>query len=177
MEFDDLKATWDGDNWLASVRVPTWAPFLRESSDRVQLTFLRDEEADEQQPPSPVQLATAAWFAQNEGALAGLVAAAMRAYYDESRPKYLDFLEDAASEMPADPTPEKFAELHGLHEVLVHATELAGLAYVGLNFGASWEREHGLGVLMHDRRIVDIGGADTSFIGWNADQDKRAREG
>jgi hypothetical protein len=46
------------------------------------------------------------------------------------------------------------------------------IAYVGYQFACDWEEEHGLGVLLHGNRVVDIGQADTAFLGWNADKDR-----
>jgi hypothetical protein len=44
-------------------------------------------------------------------------------------------------------------------------------AYLGFSFHVAWEPEHGLGVMVHGRRIVDVGGADTSFLEWIAERD------
>jgi hypothetical protein len=37
------------------------------------------------------------------------------------------------------------------------------MSYVGLEFGCSWDKEHGFGVMLHGSRVFDIGSADTSF--------------
>ena len=72
-----------------------------------------------------------------------------------------------------------FRRLTGLHAVHVHQValralndELAdGVPYVGFEFGCTWDDEHGLGILMHGQRAVEIGGADTAFLLWIAEQD------
>jgi hypothetical protein len=43
--------------------------------------------------------------------------------------------------------------------------------YVGFEFGCTWDDEHGLGVLMHGERVVDVGGAETAFLLWIAERD------
>jgi len=35
--------------------------------------------------------------------------------------------------------------------------EKDGIPYVGFEFGCTWDEEHGLGVLMHGTRTVEIG--------------------
>lgn len=66
---------------------------------------------------------------------------------------------------------------------LLGQLELAGLqlldeykdkcAYLAFSFSCRWEREHGLGVVVHGARIVDIGGADLAIPGpWTARFDK-----
>jgi hypothetical protein len=61
--------------------------------------------------------------------------------------------------------------LIGLHALHVHPVEKDGLPYVGFELGCTWDHEHGLGVLMHGPRVVDIGGADTAFLLWIATRD------
>ena len=38
-----------------------------------------------------------------------------------------------------------------------------GVAYLGLEFGCEWDQEHGLGVLPHRDRVLEVCQADTSF--------------
>ena len=59
-----------------------------------------------------------------------------------------------------------------LHTVHIDDVEHEGVAYVGYELHCSWDSEHGLGVLTHLDRIVEVGQADTAFIGWNADDDR-----
>lgn len=35
---------------------------------------------------------------------------------------------------------------------------------IGLSFGAEWDTEHGLGVLIKNNKIIDIGGADVAIL-------------
>ena len=49
--------------------------------------------------------------------------------------------------------------------------EKDGIAYVGYEFGCIWDDEHGLGVMTHKTRIIDFGGADSSFLTWIARKD------
>lgn len=38
-----------------------------------------------------------------------------------------------------------------------------GLAYIGLQLGCDWDDEHGLGIVLHGTRVVEIGEADIAF--------------
>lgn len=38
--------------------------------------------------------------------------------------------------------------------------------------GASWDAEHGLGVMLHRDRVVKVGGADTALLEWIAANDR-----
>lgn len=65
----------------------------------------------------------------------------------------------------------QFKSLIGLSAVhLLHISK-EGTAYVGYEFGCTWDDEHGLGVMTHKDRIIEIGGADTSFLTWIAEDD------
>lgn len=59
--------------------------------------------------------------------------------------------------------------LVGVH---LHHAERGGVAYVGYELGCAWDREHGLGVMTHRERVVEVGQADTSLLGWIAEQDR-----
>ncbi|HET7543890.1 MAG TPA: hypothetical protein VFK05_28660 [Polyangiaceae bacterium] len=77
--------------------------------------------------------------------------------------------------MPSVQRAEEFHSLLGVHTIYVHQIQHAGLPYVGFAFGCTWDIEHGLGVLMHGSRVVEIGGEDTAFTGWRAEQDADSR--
>ncbi|GMK44218.1 hypothetical protein PghCCS26_13450 [Paenibacillus glycanilyticus] len=66
---------------------------------------------------------------------------------------------------------EQFIELSGVHILNVNYVEIA---YIGYEFRCSWDEEHGLGVLTHKDRIVEVGGADTSVLTWKAEVDFEA---
>jgi hypothetical protein len=52
------------------------------------------------------------------------------------------------------------------------AVTRSNAAYVGLEFGCTWDEEHGVGVMTHQGRAVKIGGADTAFLAWVAEGDR-----
>ena len=63
--------------------------------------------------------------------------------------------------------------LIGLSSINVHQVQKDGVPYVGFEFGCTWDEEHGLGVLMHGTRTVEIGGADTAITLWIAEKDAK----
>lgn len=73
--------------------------------------------------------------------------------------------------MPDVKSIEDFRDLIGLHAVNIHQVEKDGIPYAGFEFGCTWDAEHGLGVLMHGTRTVEIGGADTAILLWIAKED------
>jgi hypothetical protein len=63
----------------------------------------------------------------------------------------------------------------GLYAVNIHQLDNDGVPYVGYEFGCEWDEEHGLGVLMHGTRLIEVGFADTAILLWIAERD--AEEG
>jgi len=62
-------------------------------------------------------------------------------------------------------------ELIGLSTVHILPVAKDGIAYIGFELGCVWEEEHGLGVMTHRDRVVEVGGADTAFTEWIAEGD------
>jgi hypothetical protein len=95
------------------------------------------------------------------------------ATYEPLRGKYARFLGDA-TQMPVVHDSDEFRRLIGLTALHVHPIEGHGPPYVGFELGCTWDDEHGLGVLMHGTRVVEIGGADTAILLWIAEADAAA---
>ncbi len=45
------------------------------------------------------------------------------------------------------------------------------MPYVGYHFLCTWDEEHDFGVMMFEDRVVKMGGADTAFLSWIAEED------
>jgi hypothetical protein len=120
--------------------------------------------------PSESQAAALRFNLEHGDRVTDAVLMATRQYYDEIRPRYVDFLgADVGELMPVLSDANELRELIDLAHVHIHPWTTAGIAYVGLQFSCTWDREHGLGVMMHRDRVVDIGGADVSFA-WAPDE-------
>lgn len=73
--------------------------------------------------------------------------------------------------MPDVTTIKGFANLISPTAIYVTSVFKDDLPYIGFLFSCSWDSEHGLGVMTHKNRIVEIGGADTAFLTWIAEKD------
>ena len=120
--------------------------------------------------PSVSRMPTAAqgnaltYHLQNGDRVFAAVLETLLPYYHRMRPKYIEYLGDDADRlMPELTPPDALAPLIDLRQVHVHPWERSGIGYVGLQFGCTWDVEHGLGVMMHNDCVVDLGGADVSF--------------
>lgn len=173
-----MTPKWIDDVWTCEIALPAWRPFLySQATDVVEVVFEQDH-ASADIAPSEAQVETVKHLLAAQDEIRSAVEIAVRAYYDEVRPKYVafavrvpDFMGDPATSMPENPDASTFARLHELNGVFVHPIVARGLAYVGFSFHAAWEPEHGLGVMTHDRRVIDVGSADQAFSPWAAEKD------
>jgi hypothetical protein len=59
-----------------------------------------------------------------------------------------------------------FKDVLGLSNIHVMSSEKDAFSYIGFELGCEWDEEHGVGVMMHKKRVVAIGQADTAFDDW-----------
>ncbi len=154
----------------------TWSPYGWWEG-AIGLEFGRDAgltvtlpEPDVSRIPSQAQREALAYQFDHGPDVIRSVLAALLLYYDRVRPAFVEFLGPAAKELMPDVTaPDDLRILIDLRQVHVHPWEKDGVGYIGLQFECTWDQEHGLGLMLHQKRVVDIGGADTSFA-WAPDE-------
>ncbi len=79
----------------------------------------------------------------------------------------------AEIELPKKVDRKALASLVSLTTAHIHWAHKDGLAYVGYELACAWDDEHGVGVMTHQDRVVDVGGADTAILGWIAERDQK----
>ena len=177
MDFTFLK--WSGFCREARVTLPEWAAFQERSgaygslsstepsSGTVTLVF---EAPDENWEVSRAQ--QAAYFAllENGELLKNAILAELLKLYPQWQPLY-GYDNEEAELMPDVRVSDDFRALIGLSNVHILTMEKAGIAYVGYEFGCTWDEEHGLGALTHQNRVVQLGGAEAAFSAWIAEKE------
>ena len=177
---DDFR--WADYWWEARLELPEWHGNLArsysyrqlaggtEGSDGVVDVVFAAEDRDGS-PLTDDELGLVRWFTDHHGAVAGAALAAMADAYPALRETY-GYNEDELAEFaPVLRHPDDLRSLIGLHTVNVHDLSMAGEPYLGLEFVCTWDDEHGLGLMMHGTRVVDLGGADTAILRWVAQRD------
>jgi hypothetical protein len=120
--------------------------------------------------PSEIQRQAMTFQLEHGQEVFAAVLKALQTYYAKMRPRYLSFLgSQADSLMPTVQSEKELSRLIDLRHVHVHPWIKDGVGYVGLQFGCTWDQEHGFGVLMHRDRVVTVGSADVSFA-WSPDE-------
>lgn len=57
-------------------------------------------------------------------------------------------------------------------KIFIMNVSFDGVPYIGIQLNCKWDNEHGLGVMFWKDRVVKVGGADTAFMTWIAEEDK-----
>lgn len=157
----------------AQVPLPAWAAYT--GGGPILLTFAPEGRGDA--PLRAEERALAAWVLDHHAQqMPPLLAAVFAAYPGFRRQYFEDYALDESEEaLPTLTTAADLPKVLTLDEVFVHQIAQAGAPYVGYRFACAWEDEHGLGVLMHQDRVVALGGAETAFLLWIAEEDRDRR--
>lgn len=166
---DDKSAT----TQLGGLSNPQWP--LRFDQLRQHVRRLGDitfaPEGRDESPLTEQERACVQWLLDHEAEVASAVLEGLLAEYPGLQRDYGYEGAEREEYMPDVSSKEDFRRLIGLHDVHVHQLLKEGLPYVGYEFGCTWDGEHGLGVLMHGSRVVEVGGADTAITLWIAKRD------
>jgi hypothetical protein len=140
--------TWDGKDVLVS-----W------HSRPVELLI---ERVGDEPAPAAEQAAGYSVLKSNEKEVAEAVLEGIYKYYIGLRKQFQEYGESLRG-MPVVMESEQLKGLMKLNGIHVSNLAREGMAYVGLSFSCTWDDEHGLGVMMHGKRVVSVGEADVAF--------------
>jgi hypothetical protein len=167
--------------WTTNVCLPSWKGFQNRtgaygaldepivSDGFTKIVFAPEGRGND--PLSDLEIASVRWVIENEGIIGRSLLDSLLSAYSELQVKYrLEGIEKIEL-MPDIASRDDFRPLIGLTAVNVHQVQKDGLPYAGFEFGCRWDDEHGLGVLMHGARAVQIGMADTAILLWIAEED------
>jgi hypothetical protein len=173
---------WGGHAWEGEHVFPAWAGFQsrrgaygsrdsRKTSDGRATVCVASPSS--MTLPSAAQVAAFALLLQRQDVVRDALLEALLARYQNWREDWSSAMDprEFNETMPAVSSLLKFRELIGLSYVHVLEESFGGIAYIGFEFGCTWDSEHGLGFMTHTERVVDVGGADTSFLEWIAKRD------
>jgi hypothetical protein len=176
-EFDDFF-------WSADVQLPSWVGFRdaslayggltdKSSDGTIRLTYAPEGRDDA--PLNSDELAQVRWFLDHEAAVADALLTGLLAAFPALRESYDCYkAQEMEDYMPPVSAPDGFRRLIGLNSVNIHPIMKTDMPYLGFEFGCEWDQEHGLGILMHGTRFIEVGGADTAILLWVAKRDFNA---
>lgn len=165
--------------WKTTVMLPTWRGFQSrrgpygakngESTSDGTVDVVFAPEGRDEAPLRDSEIEFVRWAVEHESQMQRALLDALLECYPTMQGQYDEFVDPG--DMPDVECPGDFRNLIGLHTINVHPIQKDGAPYVGFELGCTWDDEHGLGVLMHGTRVVEIGGADTAILLWIAERD------
>lgn len=134
-----------------------------ESIGQVQVIIL--DELNDDPNPNKEQLLAIDYLSNNPEKIKTALLKAVEANYAELKDTYGYNEEDEDDQLffPSIESLEDYRNVFGIGNVFIHVSNKDGLAYIGFEGGCSWDEEHGLGIVLHQDRLVDFGQADTAF--------------
>jgi hypothetical protein len=167
----ELSVNEDG-TWQTMARLSSWAGYQSrlgpygsldssQPSDGTTRVVFAPEGRDDA-PLTPAEKELVDWFAINEPSVSRAVTDGLLAWASNI-------------DVPNLKTEAELARNIGLHTVNIHPVSADDMPYIGFEFGCVWDEEHGLGVLMHGTRLVEVGAADTATLTWLAESDAEER--
>jgi hypothetical protein len=169
--------------WTTQVELPSWKGFqsrkgayaAREDASAsdgfVPIVFAPEGRGN--QPLTDPEISLVVWVIENEAALASAAISSLLQEYPSLQKLYGYSGKEKADLMPDIKSADDLRGLIGLHAVNIHPVVKDGIPYVGFELGCNWDDEHGLGILVHGTRTVEIGGADSAILQWVAERDAR----
>lgn len=172
---ESIQLKWVDYFWEGKAVLPSWSGFQKRLGSYSSLTgsepssgevLLSVSSPDEKtpSPPSEAQVRSFCYIRDNDCAMREKVLKAIFDVYPTWRENYQDFLgEEFEKQMPVLRNLSDLKSLIGLSTLHILKAEKDGQAYVGFEFGCTWEEEHGLGVMSLGGQIVDVGSAEEAF--------------
>jgi len=130
-------------------------------------------EARGTEPLTDAEISAVRWVIEHEAPISKALVSSLLKEYPKLQNEYGYSGKEKAELMPDIESVDDLRKLIGLSSVNVHQVQKDGIPYAGFEFGCTWDDEHGLGVLMHGTRTVEIGEADTAILLWIAEEDAK----
>lgn len=177
---------WNDGDWLTTCTLEAWEGFLSwdglaasPTSAGAASLYVESPNPQQKAQPSAAQATAFRFLLLHQTSIRDAMLSALAVEYEKWRAEWSSAMvaEEFARLMPPVAMMSGFRELIGLLNIYMLAVAEDEIAYIGFGFGCAWDDEHGLGVLTHGQRVVEVGGEDTAFIGWNARRDAATQTG
>ncbi|MBR2649857.1 MAG: hypothetical protein IKD55_13505 [Sediminibacterium sp.] len=159
-----------GDNYEGQITLTAWKGFQsrqgfygskdsNETSNGLVKVFINGWQVDYVKTTTQEQINSILFLQDNSEKIRDEI---LNALYKEL-PEIRDIYEDLVPEINSISDLKNFIGLSIIH---IMESDKDGFAYIGYELGCDWDDEHGIGVMTHKDRVIEIGQADTSFNSW-----------
>lgn len=158
------------DNYEGEITLTAWKGFQsrqgfygskdnNETSNGLVKVFINGRQVDYVKTTTQEQINSLIFLQDNSEKIRDEI---LNALYKEL-PEIRDIYEDLVPEINSISDLKNFIGLSNIHVI---ESDKDGFAYIGYELGCDWDDEHGIGVMTHKDRVIEIGQADTSFNSW-----------
>lgn len=162
------------EDYFNCLELKEWASFFNEEDDSIQCEVLFDDEEEEEltkEHENGIE-----YLENNQIKILESILTALMKVYPEWQKRYNYNEEDKPDFMPDIVEIKNFANLISPTTIYITSVFKDNIPYIGYLFSCSWDREHGLGIMTHKDRVIEIEGADTAFSIWSAEKDRESKE-
>ena len=154
--------------WRGKVKLDSWNTFFGEEKD-IDLNIGGDmfvEFLDTKHNVGYEYLMT------NQSELLAVILQELLAKYPIMQEEY-GFEDDELDKyMPNIVNIQEFKDIIKPKRIYILNIEKEGMVYLGFHFKCTWDEENDYGIMLHKKHVVKMGGADTAFLSWIAEEDK-----
>jgi hypothetical protein len=167
--------TEDNDLFCA-LELKEWQSFFGEEESDISCEILPDDEDEELAELTQEHQNGIDYLQKNQMEILESILTALMKVYPQWQTRYNYSTEDKPDFMPDVTKIKDFTDLISLNTVYITSVYKDNIPYIGYLFSCSWDSEHGLGVMTHKNRIIEMEGADTAFSIWPAEEDRDKKQ-
>lgn len=154
--------------WKGKIQLDSWSEFFEEVK-YIDLNIGGDSKVEKLEER---HVTAYKYIVSNQEKLLSIILRELIEKYPEMQEEY-GYDEDELDEfMPNVNEVDDFKKILKPKRIYILNVENEGISYAGFHFMCSWDEEYDFGVMMHKEIIVKIGGSDSAFLSWIAEQDK-----
>ena len=160
----------DEDDQGFFIELEQWKKFFNEENEEVYFEILKND-FENYKKPNKKHKNGLNFLQDNQVQILESILNALLEKYPSLQEIYDYSEEDKKDFMPNLTDVKGFADLLSLGTFYVTSVYKDDIPYIGFLFSCSWDSEHGLGIMTHKDRIIEIDGADTAFSIYTAKED------
>lgn len=154
--------------WRGNIQLHSWEKFFKHNQS-IELCVGGDRKVEN---IADWHIRTYEYLLANQEKLLEVLLNYLLSQYPEMQNEYGYDKEERNAYMPNVDAIVEFSEIIRPKRIHILDVEKDGFAYLGIHFWCLWDEECELGFMMHKERIVEMGGGNSAFLSWIAEDDK-----
>lgn len=154
--------------WRGKIQLDSWSNFFK-NIKYIDLNIGGDSKVEKLEEKHKLAYE---YIVFNQENLLNIILNELMKKYPEMQEEYGYYESELEEFMPSISDINGFKNILAPKRIYILNVENEGISYVGFHFMCSWDEEHDFGIMMHRERIIKMGGSDSAFLSWIAEEDK-----